>query len=97
MPQKERKEIIEALACVDRILVTHHKANPEDMSVCAELASLRPHIFANGGDRWSHNVPESQICRKLGIKTVFNIGRGGKVQSSSELTKKAARHINFRK
>lgn len=88
MPQQERKEIIEALACVDSVVLTKHEKDPADMSVCAELLEYRPQIFANGGDRFQHNIPELAICQKIGCQMIFNIGEGGKVQSSSWLVKK---------
>jgi D-beta-D-heptose 7-phosphate kinase/D-beta-D-heptose 1-phosphate adenosyltransferase len=88
MPEKERKEIISALAGVDRVLTTKHPRNPKDMSVCGELMRLKPNIFANGGDRKLENIPEVAICRKIGCKMVFNVGRGGKIQSSSWLIAK---------
>ena len=87
MPEKERKEIIEALRCVDEVVLTGHKENPEDMSICAELKKIKPDIFANGGDRKKNNVPEVEICKKLGIKMAWNVG-GEKIRSSSELLKK---------
>jgi D-beta-D-heptose 7-phosphate kinase/D-beta-D-heptose 1-phosphate adenosyltransferase len=46
---------------------------------------LKPDIFANGGDRVAGNIPEYELCDKLGIKMIFNIGHGGKIQSSSWL------------
>jgi D-beta-D-heptose 7-phosphate kinase/D-beta-D-heptose 1-phosphate adenosyltransferase len=85
MPQKERKEIIESLACVDKVVFTRHPRNPKDMSVCRELSEIRPNIFANGGDRKLKNIPEVATCRKIGCAMVFNVGRGGKIQSSSWL------------
>lgn len=85
MPEVERKEIIEALRCVDRVVLTGHGPNPDDMSVCAELHALKPDIFANGGDRNHNNIPEVAVCEDLGCKIVFNVGKGGKVQSSSWL------------
>lgn len=88
MPQQERKEIIETLVCVDRVVITRHAQNTMDMSVCRELEEIRPQIFANGGDRFSDNTPEDSVCYKIGCKMVFNVGEGGKVQSSSWLLKK---------
>lgn len=85
MPQKERKEILEALGCVDQVIITAHPPNPTDMSVCRELVKLRPHVFANGGDRHKDNIPEVATCESIGCRMVFNIGRGGKIQSSSWL------------
>ena len=85
MPQHERKELIEAFTAVDYVVLTGHEPNTEDMSVCVELANLKPHIFANGGDRKYDNIPEVHVCDEIGCKMIFNIGRGGKVQSSSWL------------
>lgn len=92
MPHSERKEVIEAFAAVDRVILTFHEPGTLDMSVCRELETLRPDIFANGGDRKSDNIPEYQVCEKLGIEMIFNIGEGGKVQSSSWLIEKAKKH-----
>ena len=90
MPQEERKEILEAIEGVARVVLTAHESNCEDMSVCHILQEVRPHIFANGGDRKPDGapVPEEVLCRELGIQMVYNIGHGGKVQSSSWLTMK---------
>ncbi len=85
MPEDERVEIIRALRSVDAVLVTGHAEHSNDMSVCAELRSLKPDIFANGGDRKEDNVPEVAVCEAIGCAMVFNVGHGGKVQSSSWL------------
>jgi D-beta-D-heptose 7-phosphate kinase/D-beta-D-heptose 1-phosphate adenosyltransferase len=85
MPDHERKEIIEALAPVDRVVLTSHAEDPGDMSVCEELKALKPDIFANGGDRMDHNTPEVAVCKDINCDMVFNVGHGGKVQSSSWL------------
>lgn len=88
MPEHERKEIIKAIAGVDSVLLTSHKPNPSDMSVVRELKKICPHIFANGGDRKLGNIPEGSVCRQIGCKMIFNVGRGGKIQSSSWLVGK---------
>ena len=90
MQERERKEIIEAFKPVDRVIITSHELDATDMSVCRELKELRPDIFANGGDRKPDGVPvpEIALCRELGIEMLYNVGRGGKVQSSSWLTAK---------
>jgi D-beta-D-heptose 7-phosphate kinase/D-beta-D-heptose 1-phosphate adenosyltransferase len=85
MPEKERAEIIKALGA-DKVYITKHQEGDSDRSVCNALRATRPHIFANGGDRGKGNVPEVDVCKELGIRMVFNIGHGGKVQSSSWLT-----------
>lgn len=96
MPQKERKELLMALSAVDKVIyTTHTKAtdfkNPIGRSVVNELKKLKPDIFANGGDRFLDDIPENKLCSKLGIKMVFNVGKGGKIQSSSDLVGKAAK------
>ncbi|MDP2598717.1 MAG: adenylyltransferase/cytidyltransferase family protein [Candidatus Liptonbacteria bacterium] len=96
MSEKERKEVLGALRPVDRVVLTRHHENPEDMSVCAELRVLRPNIFANGGDRHQGNVPEVLVCREIGCKMVDNVGLGGKIQSSSWLIEKFKKLFNSR-
>jgi D-beta-D-heptose 7-phosphate kinase/D-beta-D-heptose 1-phosphate adenosyltransferase len=87
MPEKERKEILEALSVVDKVILSRHPSKPKDMSVCQELLKIKPQVFANGGDRNRKNVPEVETCRAIGCKMVFNVGEGGKIQSSSRLSK----------
>lgn len=92
MCELERKEIIEALESVDEVIISSHSYDVdfnkiEDKSVCKELEKIRPHIFANGGDRFAEDIPEFKLCNELGIEMIFNVGFGGKVRSSSELLK----------
>jgi len=91
MPERERKEIIEAFEAVDRVILSSHKKNTKDISIAENLSLLCPHIFAKGGDRHAGNLPtrEVLVCKEIGCKIVNNVGRGGKVQSSSDLVKKA--------
>lgn len=89
MPENERKEIIEAFHFVDRVVLSSHQKGTTDISVIEDLKVLRPHIFAKGGDRNSGNIPELAICNELGCVIMNDVGWGGKVQSSSELVKKA--------
>jgi D-beta-D-heptose 7-phosphate kinase/D-beta-D-heptose 1-phosphate adenosyltransferase len=80
---EERKEILFALEGVDEVF----GAIDKDMTVCETLRLLKPDIFAKGGDRTLGNIPEKEVCEELGIDMVFEVG-GGKIQSSSWLTKK---------
>jgi cytidyltransferase-like protein len=86
MPENERKAVLEAIKGVDEVVITSHIKGTTDMSVCAELEKIHPDIFGNGGDRKADNIPEYQLCDKLGIDMVFNLG--DKIQSSSDLVKK---------
>lgn len=97
MQEQDRKEIIEGFSCVDKVILTSHVEFPNDMSVCNELQTLKDRliqsqdhdlIFANGGDRKENNIPEYELCNRLGIKMVFNVG-GEKLRSSSDLVKAA--------
>lgn len=89
MPETERAEIIREFPFVDEVVLTTHTEDDEDRSVIRALADIKPHVFANGGDRKDEaDIPEAAICRELGIEMVFNVGLGGKVQSSSWLTSK---------
>lgn len=87
-PEEERVELIRHFPFVDRVVLTKHPEEVTDRSVCEALEELRPQVFANGGDRFADNVPEHELCTRLGIEMVFNVG-GGKIQSSSELVRAA--------
>jgi glycerol-3-phosphate cytidylyltransferase len=85
MPFEERKEIIESIRYVDKVI----PVIDANGSVAKTLEQLKPDIFAKGGDRTIDKIPESEVdvCERLGIKMVFGVG-GGKVQSSSWLIDK---------
>ena len=85
MNEQDRKEIIEAFACVDEVVITNHKVDDPDTSVCKALAEVMPDIFANGGDRFADDIPEFVFGNEHNIKMEFNVGHGGKVRSSSDL------------
>lgn len=80
MPFRERCEILEGFACVER--TTYVKDT--DNSVCEALRRIKPDYFANGGDRKTDNTPEMDVCNELGIELLWSVG-GGKIQSSSTL------------
>ena len=95
MHQKERKEILEAIEEVDEVIVSGHSVNPKDMSISAELLKIKPDIFVKGGDRKNlKDVPESEACRKIGCKIVFNVGHGGNFHYSSWLLANYIRSLN---
>lgn len=85
MAEDERAEIIRSYAFVDQVIVTDHIDNDPDRSVCRALEQLKPDIFANGGDRYGSNIPEFELCQRLGIEMAFLVG-GAKTRSSSHLT-----------
>lgn len=79
-PIEDRIAVIQELKCVDDVVISVDR----DKSVCQTLEAIKPDIFANGGDRTSENIPETEICEKIGIKMVFGVG-GDKIQSSTNL------------
>ena len=83
MPEAERAEINAGVAGVDAVVLW----DDGTQFVTGALEILRPIVFTKGGDRDSAaNVPEFDLCEKIGCKVMFGVG-GGKVQSSSELVK----------
>ena len=83
MPENERLKIVRSLRCVDAAILSVD----EDRTVCKTLSHLHPDIFTNGGDQNNDNIPEKDICEKMGTKLVDNLGE--KIQSSSWLLAKA--------
>jgi len=79
MDEQERLTIVRSLKCVDMAIL----AVDRDPTVCRSLEVIRPDIFAKGGDRYTYEIPESKICRDLGIAIID--GLGNKIQSSSWL------------
>ena len=91
MPQDERAAIIKGFRCVDDVFIL--ESERDDVSEAIE--KFKPMVFANGGDRKSESdIPETEICKKLNVEMVFNIG-GDKIQSSSELLKNYATYLNY--
>ncbi len=71
MSLRDRVKIVSKLRMVDRVVVSIDN----DRTVCKTLEMVNPDIFAKGGDSTKKNVPEMAVCRKMGIKIVFNIGK----------------------
>ena len=91
MTEKDRLEIVFALGIVDEVLIS----SDTDGSVCKslemvvdfhtdEFGTQYDFIFCNGGDRHLEEIPETEVCEKLGIQMVD--GLGDKIRSSSDFT-----------
>jgi len=85
MEYERRIEILDAIKGV--ILVD--SVDDSDGTVCEAIRRLKPTYFANGGDRGKTNTPEQTVCEELGVKLLWGIGGEEKLQSSSDLAKKA--------
>ena len=83
--QQERKEIIESIRYVNKVIIDPGK----DVTCEEALRLIKPDILAKGGDRTPGNMAEIEInvCKELGCKIVYGVG-GEKIQSSSWLLKR---------
>ena len=85
MEYERRVEILDAIIGV--ILVD--SADDADGTVCEAIRRHKPTYFANGGDRGKANTPEQTVCEEMGVELLWGIGGEEKLQSSSDLAKKA--------
>ncbi len=85
MNVKHRMEMILAIKGVDEVMVW----DDGTPTVSGALRKLKPDIFAKGGDRSSlDKIPEAAVCKEIGCKIVTDVGKGGKIESSSWLLKR---------
>ena len=91
MPFDERQEVL----CAFKGVVDVIEAWDDDGTVCKTLERVAPDAFANGGDREGDNTPEVELCNKLGIELMWNVG-GDKIQSSSDLVERASDFLDVK-
>tara|TARA_Y100000768_G_scaffold30484_1_gene20161 strand:+ start:611 stop:1039 length:429 start_codon:yes stop_codon:yes gene_type:complete len=89
MNEDERMLIVKELKLVDKVFLSLDT----DRSVSKTLETIHDKLskkfylsFANGGDQNNNSIPESDVCNKLGIKLIDQLGN--KIQSSSWLLNK---------
>ncbi|GMO13286.1 MAG: hypothetical protein Ta2E_02360 [Mycoplasmoidaceae bacterium] len=86
--EENRKFLCENVKGVKKAIIAIDK----DKTVCATLSLIRklyPNdtlTFCKGGDRTNKNTPEQEVCDKLNINIVFDIG-GKKIHSSRDFLK----------
>ena len=85
MEWERRVEILNAIKGV--VLVD--SVDDSDGTVCEAIHRHKPTYFANGGDRGRTNTPEQSVCESLGVELLWSIGGDEKIDSSSDLAKKA--------
>ena len=88
MDYNERKSVLEAIRYIDKVV----ECIDDDQTVIKTLASIKPDVFAKGGDRTLGNIPEKAICEELGIEMIFGVGEG-KTQSSSWLIESLKKNL----
>lgn len=87
---EERKAIVLSIKGVVDVI----QADDDDGTVCKSLELLNPDVFCNGGDRRKTNVPEIQVCDRLGIEMKWGVGGDFKSGSSSDTVATAYEKIH---
>ena len=77
MPERERAEIVDALRCVDLVVLF------DEQDAAALLTALRPDLHVKGTDYTAEGVPERALVERLGGRTV--IAGDPKDHSTTEL------------
>jgi cytidyltransferase-like protein len=86
MPFEERKAVLQAMACVHKVIDFDDKDGSCKKGLL-KIADLNPGaniIFCNGGDRIISNIPEADIDS---VQLVFGVGGADKKNSSSTILK----------
>jgi rfaE bifunctional protein nucleotidyltransferase chain/domain len=65
LPERERAEIVAAMACVDAVVLF------DEDSPAALLSELKPQVHAKGTDYTPESVPERDVVASYGGKTVI--------------------------
>lgn len=83
-----RVRLMNALRDVDEVVLSIDQ-DPSVVQTLQKIADTYPDnelVFANGGDRDStKEVPETEVCKKNGIKMVFGVGGNEKADSSTRI------------
>ena len=95
MPQNDRKEIIESFSSVDEVIISKHSAKDKDISICREIKKIKPDIIANEEGKFSVNVDELKLSKKLEIKVFFNVGYGAQIKKPPESLKEVQKQTRI--
>lgn len=88
-----RMKVVGSLKPVDDVLLSVD----QDGSVCQSIETVvlneimvfgedTKFIFAKGGDRFVHNIPEVEVCKRFNVKIID--GLGDKTHNSTDFRKK---------
>ena len=86
--EEERLLIVSNIKAVDKAILSidHDRTVCESIRKITEQYGARYDLaFANGGDQKNDTIPETPVCKELGIELID--GLGDKIQSSSWLLK----------
>lgn len=87
LPLAARAKIVSSIVGVDYVVTLDIE---NDLTVTQALETVRPHIFAKGGDRIAgHSIPSSEenFCEENSIKIIDGVGEPKKWSSSETLKK----------
>lgn len=85
MNLKERCSIVSSIKNVDYVIPFEIE---NDSSVIKALERIKPHFFTKGGDRYDKStIAEWEICEKLNIEIITNVGNDKVDTSSSKYLK----------
>ena len=76
----DRAEVLASVRHISQVIAFEDA----DDTACDAIQRVHPDYFANGGDRNQANPQEHDLCRRLGVIELFDVG-GGKVASSRDL------------
>lgn len=99
LDEMNRMRLIAALKAVDEVLLSVDSDMGQIKSL-RELAVKYPDdklIFANGGDRDGERaIPETDVCKQLGIELVFGVGSDKVVKrdSSTRINQATGHEVN---
>lgn len=84
MELKTRCQIVSGIKGVD--IVIGFEVAPGDKTVIKAIEGIRPNVFIKGGDRTGiENIPEWEVCKRLGIQIITNVGSDKRWSSSAYL------------
>lgn len=88
MEYEKRKLFLQSIPEVAKII----PAQDDDDTVCETLKYLTPDIFGNGGSRTEQNTPEKELCKKLDIEMLWDIGNN--INNNDEKWKELYENFN---
>ena len=85
-PFQDLKTRCQILACVRYVDYVVPFEIENDLTVCAALRQLKPHVFTKGGDRRdAATIPEWSVCQEYGIEVITGVGYDKEWSSSEAL------------
>lgn len=97
LDETNRVRLIRSLRDVDEVVLSIDEEPPviKTLEMIAKQHEKDELIFCNGGDRNSHqDIPETEVCKKYGIETVFGVGGATKADSSTRINQSTGHELS---